>query len=164
MYVATAYNTPLLINVDSKQMVSFVSGGDKKTPLKVERKGGQATLSLGALQDDDAITDRVIPSRVGSLIALGRGWYGKPSFVDVWDVSAMKRLGRYKPKDGGTLTSFSFDNSFVAIEGAEKVTIWKIANGKQVAALRGDGIMQFSPKSLELAATDGNSLIVYAPK
>ena len=76
----------------------------------------------------------------------------------------MKRLGRYKPKDAGTLTSFSFDNSLLAVEGAERVTIWKIADGKQVAAVKGDGIMQFSPKTMELAATDGNSLIIYAQK
>ena len=163
-HIAAAYNTPLLINIDNKERVSFVSSGDKKTPLKVEQKGDQVAFSLGALQDDDAPTHRVIPSRVGSLVALGRGWYGKSGFVDVWDVSAMKRLGRYKPKDAGTLTSFSFDNSFLAIEGAEKVTIWKIANGKQIAAVKGDGIMQFSPKSMELAATDGNSLIIYVPK
>ena len=163
-YIAAAYNTPLLINIDSKERASFVSGGDKKTPLKVEQKGDQVAFSLGALQDDDAPTHRVIPSRVGSLVALGRGWHGKSGFVDVWDVGAMKRLGRYKPKDAGTLTSFSFDNSLLAIEGAEKVTIWKIANGKQIAAVKGDGIMQFSPKSMELAVTDGNSLIIYAPK
>ena len=76
----------------------------------------------------------------------------------------MKRLGRYKPKDAGTLTSFSFDNSLLALEGAEKVTIWRIANGKQVASVKGDGIMQFSPTSMELAVTDGDNLIIYAPK
>lgn len=163
-YIATAYNTPLLINIDTKQSVSFVSSGDKKTALKVEQQGNQVALSLGSMQDDDAITHRVIPSRVGSLVALGRGWYGRPTFVDVWDVSAMKRLGRYKPKDGGTLASFSFDNSLLAVEGAEKVTIWRIANSKQVASVKGDGIMQFSPKSMELAVTDGDDLIIYVPK
>jgi WD40 repeat protein len=163
-YIATAYSTPLLINVDTKQSVSFMSSGDKKTALKVEQQGNQVALSLGSMQDDDAPTHRAIPSRVGSLVALGRGWYGRATFVDVWDVSAMKRLGRYKPKDAGTLTSFSFDNSLLAVEGAEKVTVWKIASGKQVAVVKGDGIMQFSPKSMELAATDGNSLIIYTPK
>lgn len=163
-YIATAYNTPLLINVDTKQAVSFVRDGDKKTPLKIEQQGNQVALSLGSLQDDDALTHRVIPSRVGSLVALGRGWYGQPTFVDVWDVSTMKRLGRYKPKDGGTLTSFSFDNTLLAIEGAEKVTIWKIATGKQIASVKGNGIMQFSPKSMELAVTDSNNLIIYALK
>lgn len=163
-YIATAYSTPLLINVDTKQSVSFVSSGDKKTALKVEQQGSQVAFSLGSLQDDDAPTHRVIPSRVGSLVALGRGWYGRATFVDVWDFSAMKRLGRYKPKDAGTLTSFSFDNSLIAIEGSEKVAIWRIANGKQVASVKGDGIMQFSPKSMKLAVTDGDNLIIYEPK
>lgn len=163
-YIATAYSTPLLINVDTKQSVSFASSGDKKTALKVEKQGDQVAFSLGAMQDDDAPTHRVMPSRAGSLVALGRGWYGRPTFVDVWDVSAMKRLGRYKPKDAGTLTSFSFDNSLLAVEGAEKVTIWKIANGKQVASVKGDGIMQFSPKSMELAVTDGDTLTIFIPK
>jgi hypothetical protein len=76
----------------------------------------------------------------------------------------MKRTGRYKTKNGGTLTSFSCDNSLLAVEGAEKVTIWRIANGKQVGSVTGDGIMQFSPKSMELAVTHGDSLIVYVPK
>lgn len=163
-YIATAYSTPLLINVNTKQSVSFVSSGDKKTALKVEQQGNQAALSLGSMQDDDAPTHRVIPSRVGSFVALGRGWYGRATFVDVWDVSTMKRLGRYKPKDAGTLTSFSFDNSLLAVEGAKKVTIWRIANGKPVASVKGDGIMQFSPKSMELAVTDGDTLIIYVPK
>jgi thiamine pyrophosphate-dependent acetolactate synthase large subunit-like protein len=52
----------------------------------------------------------------------------------------------------------------LAVEGAEKVTIWRIANGKQVGSVTGDGIMQFSPKSMELAVTHGDSLIVYVPK
>lgn len=164
-HVATAYSTPLLINVDTRQPVSFVSSGDKKTTIKLEQKeGNQFELSLGRMQDDDALTHRVMPSRVGSLVALGRGWYGQPAFVDVWDVSAMKRLGRYKAKDAGSLTSFSFDNSLLAVEGAEKVTILKLANGKQIASVKGDGIMQFSPKSMELAVTDGDSLSIFVPK
>ena len=163
-YIAVAYNTALLINVDSKQSLSFVSSGDKKTAIKIEQQGNQAAITLGTLQEDDAITHRVVPSRVGSLVALGRGWYGQPAFVDVWDVSAMKRLGRYKTKDAGTLTSFSFDNSLLAVEGAKKVTILNTATGKQVASVKGDGIMQFSPKSLELAVTDGDNLIIYVPK
>ena len=163
-YIATAYNTPLLINVKTKESVPLVTSGDKKTALKVEQQGNQVGISLGKLQDDDAPTHRVIPSKSGSLVALGRGWYGQTSFVDLWDVAVMKRIGRYKTKDGGTLTSFSFDNSLLAVEGAKKVTIWKISNGKQVGSVTGDGIMQFSPKSMELAVTDGDSLIIYVPK
>ena len=163
-YIATAYNTPLLINVKTKESVPLVTSGDKKTALKVEQQGNQVGISLGKLQDDDAPTHRVIPSKSGSLVALGRGWYGQTSFVDLWDVAVMKRIGRYKTKDGGTLSSFSFDNSLLAVEGAKKVTIWKISNGKQVGSVTGDGIMQFSPKSMELAVTDGDSLIIYVPK
>ena len=164
-YIATAYSSPLLIDVETKQYVSFVIAGDKKTKLKIEQKeGNQAAISLGPLQEDDAPTHRVIPSRSGSLVALGRAWYGQPAFVDVWDVSTMKRLRRYKPKGAGTLTSFSFDNSLLAVEGAERTTIWRIGDGKQVASLKADGIIQFSPKTIELAATDGDNLIIYAPK
>jgi hypothetical protein len=163
-HIVTAYNTPLLINVKTKESVSLENSGDKKTALKVEQQGNRASISIGPLQDDDAPTHRVIPSKSGSLVALGRGWYGQTTFVDLWDLSTMKRVGRYKTKNGGTLTSFSFDNSLLAVEGAEKVTIWRIANGKQVGSVTGDGIMQFSPKSMELAVTHGDSLIVYVPK
>jgi len=163
-YIATAYNTPMLINVTTKESVSFVNSGDKKTALKVEQQGNQRGISLGSMQDDDAPTHDVIPSRSDSLVALGRGWYGRTSFVDVWDLALMKRMGRYKPKDGGTLTSFSFDNSLLAVEGAKKVTIWRVSNGKQVGSVTGDGIMQFSPKSMELSVTNGDSLIIYVPK
>ena len=163
-YIVTAYNKPLLLNVKTKESVSLVGSGDKKTALKVEQQGDQVGISLGSKQDDDAPTHRVIPSKSGSLVALGRGWYGQTPFVDLWDLDLMKRIGRYKTKDSGTLTSFSFDNSLLAVEGAEKVTIWSISNGKQIGSVRGDGIMQFSPKAMELAVTDGDSLIVYVPK
>jgi len=162
-YIATAYSTPLLINVESKQVVSFASSGDKKTPLRIDQQGSQASISLGTMQDDDAPTHRLIPSRQGRLVALGRGWYGRSAFVDVWDIGSMKRLGRYKAKDLGTLTSFSFDNSLLAIEGAERVTLWTVGTGKQATSVRGGGIMQFSPTALELAVTDGSDLILYAP-
>jgi len=162
-YIVTAYSTPLLINVESKQVASFASRGDKKTPLRIDQQGSQASVSLGTMQDDDAPTHRLIPSRQGRLVALGRGWYGSSAFVDVWDIGSMKRLGRYKAKDLGTLTSFSFDNSLLAIEGAERVTIWTIGTGKQATSVKGSGIMQFSPTALELAVTDGMDLILYSP-
>ena len=76
----------------------------------------------------------------------------------------MKRLGRYKAKGAGSLTSFSFDNSLLAVEGAEKVTILRLSNGKQIATVKGNGIMQFSPKSMELAVTDGDNLTIFRPK
>ncbi|CAN5485045.1 hypothetical protein BH10ACI3_BH10ACI3_18450 [soil metagenome] len=163
-YVAAAYNKALLINVETKQNFSFASKGDKTTPVKIEQQGNQASISLGSMQDDDAPTHRLIPSRIGSLASLSRGWYGKPTFFDVWDINVSKRLIRFKPKDAGTLTSFSFDNSLLAIEGSEKVTILGIATGKLDSSVKGSGIMQFSPKSMELAVTDENTLIIYVPK
>lgn len=163
-YIVTAYNNPLLLNVKTKESVSLVGSGDKETALKVEQQGNQVVIALGAKQDDDAPTHRVIPSRSGSLVALGRGWYGQTPFVDLWDLGLMKRIGRFKTKDSGTLTSFSFDNSLLAVEGAEKVTLWNVSNGKRIGSLRGNGIMQFSPKAMELAVTDGDSLILYVPK
>lgn len=163
-YIATAYDTPLLINIETKQAVSLARPGDKKTPLKIEQQGNRVGISLGPMQDDDAPTHRIILSRIGSLVALGRGWYGRPAFVDVWEISPMKYLGRYKAKDLGSLTSFSFDNSLLAVEGAEKVTIWSLATRKLVTSVKGNGIMQFSPQSMELAVTDGDTLLIYAPK
>lgn len=49
------------------------------------------------------------------------------------------------------------------IKNKPPVTIWSISKGKQVGSVEGDGIMQFSPTSMELAVTDGDSLIVYVP-
>jgi hypothetical protein len=43
------------------------------------------------------------------------------------------------------------------------VTVWKLADGKQSAVIKGDGLVEFSPKSLELAVTNGNSIILYIP-
>jgi WD40 repeat protein len=164
-YLATPFSHALLINVETKQPLELVAAGDKKTPVKIEQTGkDQFSFSLGKLQDDDAITHSVATSRTSALVALGRGWYGQPSFVDVWDISAMKRLGRYKPKDSGVLASFSFDNALVAIEGGENATIWNIANNKKIATVKGGGLVQFSPTSIELAVTDENKLVFYVPK
>lgn len=164
-YLALPYKRPLVINVETKQTLELVAAGDKKTALKIEPTGkDQFSLSLGKLQDDDAITHRVATSRTGAFLALGRGWYGQPAFVDVWDASAMKRLGRYKPKGSGVLASFSFDNTLLAIEGGEYATIWSIAKSKQVATVKGGGLVQFSPITTELAVTDENELTFYVPK
>ena len=164
-YIATAYSTPLVIDIETGQMVSFVRSGDKKTAVKIEQgAGNQASISLGTMQEDDAPTHRVIPSRTGTFLALGRGWYGQPTFIDLWDTNSSKRLERIKLKDTGALTSFSFDNSLLAIEGKEKVIILKVANGKPTGEVKGSGIMQFSPKTLELAVTDNTTLLIYTPK
>ena len=163
-FIATAAQRPLLINIETKQAVAFVSSTDKKTEVKIQQQGNQVGISLGAMQDDDAPTHRLIPSRTGSLVALGRGWYGQPTFVDVWDISTMKRLGRFKAKDTGILPSFSFDNTLLAVDGAKSVTIWRVATAKQISSVKGDGLIQFSPHSHELAVTDGNDLIIYQTK
>jgi WD40 repeat protein len=162
-YLVAAYSSPWVFDIQKEQPVPLVSSEDrKKTALKIEKmEGNQASISLGPLQDDDAPTHRVIPSRIGLLLALARGWYGKPPFIDLWDISAMKRLDRIKVKDAGTLTSFSFDNSLLAVEGAANVTLVRISDKKQVAELKGSGIMQFSTKSMEIAVTDNTSLLVY---
>lgn len=161
-YIVTAYSTPIVIDMNTKESVSLLSSG--QAAIKVEKQGDQVSLALGPMKDDNAPTHRIIPSRSGSLIALGRGWYGQAPFIELWDLALKKRMSRYRPKDSGTLTSFSFDSSLLAVEGDEKVTIWRISNGKQVGSVKGGGIMQFSPKSMELAVTDGSTLIVYAPK
>lgn len=164
-YLATTYNRPLIIDVETKQKLDLVAKNDKKTPIKIEQTGkDQFSLSMGKLQDDDAITHRVMASGSGTLVALGRGWYGQPAFIDVWDIASMKRIGRYKPKGSGMLASFSFDNTLLAIEGEDNATIWNIAQNKQVATVKGNGLIQFSPASMELAITNGNNLTFYIPK
>lgn len=164
-FIVAAHNRPLVINIETKEQVKLVMSGDKKSEINIQPTGNnQVIFSMGKLEDDDAITHNIVASRTGSLIALGRGWYGKPAFVDVWDINAMKRIGRYKPKDCGTLASFSFDNSLLAVEGAENVTILQVADGKQTATVKGNGLVQFAPQAMELAVTNDDTLLVYTPK
>lgn len=135
-----------------------------KPEIEVRQTGpDQFAFSLGALSDDSAMSHNLAVSR-GSLVAVGRAWYGKPAFVDVFDLARMQRVHRLKPKVGGTQASFSFDGTILAIEGAEQVTLWKMADGKQFASLKGDGLVEFSPTALELAVTDGSTLLIYSPK
>ena len=135
-----------------------------KPQINIKQTGdNQMVMSLGALDDDSAMSHNLALSANGAFVAVGRGWYGKPAFVDVFDISKMKRVGRYKPKDGGTQASLSFDNAFLAIEGAKTVTLWKVGEGKQYGTVKGNGSVQFSPTSLELAVTDDNTLILYTP-
>jgi WD40 repeat protein len=151
--------------------VDVAAGTDTVLPVRTsqaqismkEAGNNQVVMSLGALDDDSAMSHNLALSGDGSLVAVGRGWYGKPSFVDVFDISKMKRVSRCKPKDGGTKVSLSFDNSLLAIEGEKNVTVWKAAEGKQSGTAKGNGFGQFSPKSLELAVTNDNTLILYTP-
>ena len=151
-------------------LIDVQSGTDTIIPVKtsqpkinLQQTGqDQFAISLGELSDDSAMSHN-LTSR-GSLIAVGRGWYGKPAFVDVFDLEKTKAVGRFKPKNGGTQASFSSDGSVLAIEGAKEVTLWKIADGKQFSSLKGSGIVEFSPAALELAVTDDATLIIYSSK
>ncbi len=164
-HLITADKPSLIINVETKQKQELSAAKDKKTPVKIQQvEKDKFVFSMGKLEDDDAITHRVVASSAGTLVALGRGWYGQPAFVDVWDFGSMKRLGRYKPEGSGTLASFSFDSSLLAIQGAEQATVWNIAQNKQIAAIKSSGLVKFSTTSVELAVTDENKLMVYAPK
>ena len=153
-------------------LIDVASGTDAKLPVRTAKpkvnlkQTGDKTfvMSLGALDDDSAMSHNLSISKGGTLVAVGRGWYGKPAFVDVFDTNKMQRLGRLKPKEGGTQSSFSFDDSLIAIEGDKTVTVWKVSEGKQDGAVPGSGLVQFSPKSLELAVTNDNSLILYTPR
>src|SRR5687768_1625867 len=130
-------------------LIDVQSGTDTIIPVKtsqpkihLQQTGqDQLAISLGELSDDSAMSHN-LTSR-GSLIAVGRGWYGKPAFVDVFDLEKTKAVGRFKPKNGGTQASFSSDGSVLAIEGAKEVTLWKIADGKQFSSLKGSGIVEF---------------------
>jgi hypothetical protein len=161
----------VMIYGSEPHLIDLASGEDKTIPvktsrpqIKLQRTGkDELAISLGELSDDSAMIHSVAVSR-GSLIAVGRAWYGKPAFVDVFDLARTQRVRRLKPKEGGTQASFSFDDSILAIEGAKDVTLWKVAEGKQFASVKGDGLVEFSPTALELAVTDGSTLIIYSPK
>jgi WD40 repeat protein len=154
-------NDPHLIDVTTVND-SLLPVRTAKPQINLKQTGNdQFSISLGALNDDSAMSHNLALSSNSALIAIGRGWYGKPAFVDVLDMDKKERVKRFKPKDGGFAASFSFDNSLIAIEGAQNVTVWGLVDGKQRAVVKGDGLVQFSPKSMELAVTNGNSLIVY---
>ena len=159
-----------LIYGSNPHLIDIPSGEDTLIPVKtsrpqinVEKTGSdQFAISLGKLSDDSAMSHN-LSAAGNSLIAVGRGWYGNPAFVDIFDVTNMKTVRRYKPKEGGTQTSFSFDGTLLAIAGA-KATIWSMADGKQLTAVKGNGWVEFSPTTLELAVAEGSTLLIYSPK
>lgn len=161
----------VLIFAHDPHFVDVTSGEDKRiavktvpTEVKLKQTGNdQFEVSLGAMTDDNAMSHELALSNNGELVAIGRGWYGQQSFVDLIDINKMKRVGRFKPKGGGTQSTFSFDDAYVAIEGAKTVTVWKVSEGKQVGTAQGNGIVLFSPKLLELAVSNDVSLILYTP-
>jgi WD40 repeat protein len=175
--IAVAYHHKLnLMDLDTGKINEVPIRG-RPQGMKVQQIGKDTfTMSLGSLDDDSAIVHCVVPSKSGSLLAVGRGWYGKPNFIDVWDYSTGKIVGRFKPKDDGALAQFSFDNSLLAVGGANSVTVWSVANGQQVASLKtslvykdtalakGSSLFAFSPSANELAVIDGTSLLVYTLK
>ncbi|MFY9622606.1 MAG: WD40 repeat domain-containing protein [Pyrinomonadaceae bacterium] len=160
-----------LVYGSNPHLIDITSGEDKLIPVKtsqpqinLEKTGSdQFAISLGKLSDDSAMSHN-LSAAGSSLIAVGRGWYGNPAFVDTFDVTNMKTVRRYKPKEGGTETSFSFDGTLLAIAGAKQATIWSLADGKQLAAVKGNGWVKFSPTNLELAVADGSTLVIYSPK
>jgi WD40 repeat protein len=165
-----------LIDIDSGKITELPVRG-RPQGMKVQQTGKDTfAISLGALDDDSAIVHRVIASSSDSLLAVGRGWYGKPNFVDVWNYSTGTLIGRFKPKDDGALAQFSFDNSLLAVGGANSVTIWNIANGQQTGSLhaslvyedtplaKGSTLFLFSPIANELALIDDMNLRIYAAK
>ncbi|HYG99861.1 MAG TPA: WD40 repeat domain-containing protein [Terriglobales bacterium] len=154
-----------LVDVNTGQATKVQQLGDRATALKIEKgQGDQAVMSLGSLQDDDAPTHRVTSSRDGSLIALGRGWFGQPDFVDVWTATDMKRVVRIKEQNTGTESSISFNNQLVAV-GASKpgiITVYRIKDKKKTC-ITGSNLFQFNPTSLELAVIQDGVLSFYVP-
>jgi len=175
--IAVVYQHRLnLIELDTGKINELPIRG-RPQGMKAQQTGKDTiVLSLGSLDDDSAIVHRVIPSKIGSLLAVGRGWYGKPNFVDIWDYSTGKMIGRFKPKDDGALAQLSMDNSLLAIGGASSVTLWSVANGQQIASCKaslvyedtalakGSSLFIFSPAAKELSVIDGRSLLIYTPE
>ncbi|HWR14593.1 MAG TPA: WD40 repeat domain-containing protein [Terriglobales bacterium] len=156
---------PYLVDVKTGQATKIQQTGDASTAVKFEKgQGNQAAFSLGAMQDDDAPTHRVAASWDGELVALGRGWFGQPDFVDVWAVSGMKRLLRIKEENTGTDASLSFDDQMVAVGSSKpgNVSIYRIKDKKKTT-LQGSNLFQFNPKSLELAVVQDETLSFYVP-
>jgi len=159
-------HVPYRIEIASGEQTEIRQSTDKKTAVNIEKlQENQVAISLGAFQDDDAPTHRAIPSRDGSLLALGRGWFGQADFVDVWDLTKLNRIARFKYKGSGTDSSFSSDNRLVAISSSKPgtITIFRMSDRKKTE-VKGSEIFQFSPKGIDLAVVDGRQLLIYAPK
>jgi WD40 repeat protein len=173
--IAIAFDHRLdLIDVGSRKIAEIPIRG-KPQGMKVEATGpNTVVLSLGALDDDSAIIHRVVPGTRGPLLAVGRGWYGKPNFVDLWDYSAARTVRRFKPKDDGQLAQISFDDLYLAIGGARTVTVWSVTSGEQVAELsateifeetplaKGTPLFAFSPAADEIAVVENTNVHISA--
>jgi WD40 repeat protein len=171
--LALAYDyNPYLINLQSKAAVKLPVTAKSELTVKQIDKNSYSVKS-GALDDDRAFSHCARASRKGSLVAIGRGIFGQPDFVDVYDWGATRSVARIKPKDNGTVACFSSDNVLLAVQGTGQVTIWEIASGRKVATIKASGVapsssiakgsslFQFSPTDQQLAAVDGKSLLIY---
>ena len=170
-YIVCSYGgKPYFIDLKSKENIEIpvaVEGG-KKTKVKIDMQGNnQAAISLGEMQDNDAPTYRIISGASSPTIVLSRRWMN--GFVDVWNLETRQRITAiYLPKDDSMYkildTSLSFDDSFVAIVGGKRVSIWDIKSGKQAAIFDGTGLIQFSPSDNELSVVNNNILNIYVLK
>ena len=161
-YVVSAYNySPFLISIETGENTQ-IPIKTKATPLKMQSiKNNQVAISLGPLEDDNAISHTARPSQTGDLIAIGRGWYGKPEFVDLWDNASGKRIGRYKSDEGGVFAIFSYDNSLLAVQNPNALTIWIVSKGRRLGTMKCSGPAEFSPRVKELTLTCGTKLLLY---
>lgn len=101
--LALAYDyNPYLIDLQSKAAVKLPVTAKSDLTVKQVDKDTYA-VNLGAMDDDHAFSHCARASRKGTLVAIGRGIFGQPDFVDVYDWLAMKPIARIKPKDVGTV-------------------------------------------------------------
>ncbi len=160
----TVARVPQLIDLSNWTSRKIELSGGKKTKLRAEMlQNNQAAFSLGALQDDDAPTHRIIPSSDGSLLALGRGWLGQgKDFVDVWNISTQERVARLKYMDSPD-ASISYKNQFIAVsdEKTKSIKIFELPDGKERARFKDVNLFAFNPAVLELVIVNGNTLSFY---
>jgi len=174
--LALAYDyNPYLIDLQSKVATKLPVMAKADLTVKQIDKNTYAVNS-GAMDDEHAFSHCVRASREGTLVAIGRGNFGQPDFVDVYDWRAMKSIARIKPKDDGTVAFFSSDNALLAIQGRGQVTIWEIITGRKVATVKASGVapssliakgsslFRLSPVARELAVVDNNNLLIYQEK
>ena len=163
-YLLTAVSRrSMILDLTSGAVIDPKAFGKKRTQLRAKRTGKESvTLSIGSFADDDAPVHLIEPGRKKPLAALGRAWAGQQEFVDVINLSKMRRVARLKPKEGVTHISFSHDDSLIAIQGS-KATVWRIKRKKKIASLEGSGRVVFSNQSYDLLVADGPSLRVYSP-
>ena len=160
-YIVTARMSPFVYDLFEEEEIALDwTQGSQKTDLAITLTGEKkAVISVGAFRDDDAPARHVVAARSKPLVAMGRRWINE-GFVDVWDLSKRVRLARLRPEAGKTVSSFSYDDSLLAIQGAT-ATVWNVEKKEQIASLQGIGYVEFSPVSLQLAVTGESTLCLY---